>query len=65
MGKKLVQNEAERNSHVLPTRPGSVVVIMFIVECEKPRIPGRDEYVYQQFESINIGGVGGGSAGIV
>ena len=65
MGNNLVQNEAERDSHGPPTRHGSVVVIIFNVEYEKPRMPGRDDTVYQKFESRNTRGVGGNNASIV
>ena len=65
MGNNLVQNEAERGSHVLPTRHGSVVVIIFNVECEKLRVPGRDDAASNQFESRTTGGVGGVNARIV
>ena len=65
MGKNLFRNEADRDSHLLPTRHGSVVVIILNVECEKPRMPGRDDAVYQQFYSRKTGGVSDGDAGIV
>ena len=45
LGNNLVHNEAERDSYVLITRHGSVVIIILNVECEKPRLRGRDDAV--------------------
>ena len=65
LGNNLVWEKAEEDSHVLPTRHGSVVIIILNVKCEKPRVPGRDDAVYQQFDSRKTGGVGDGASGIV
>ena len=65
MGNNIFHNESERDLYLLPTRLGSVGVIISNVKFEKPRVPGRDEAFYQQFDSINTGGVGEGDSGIV